>query len=262
MKILSQNIWNLNCNWPRRLDIFSTLLDEQKFHEDESIIVLHESESTREHDQINEVNSSLAHPFPYLIKVPIKEEKDRNYYIGILSNINISLEEVINLSISNEKTADKFPRIFGLSMCSPQCSNQKFYLGVTHFALDEHTQISNAEQTGKNIEKVTGEKDRIIICADLNSSPTDIPLGILKKYGLNDVWTSLNKKEFNSWPVSKDLVKNNNIAKYGTEPEWEIIPRRIDYILEKNFPAKSIKKFGRLVNDNWFSDHFGIFAEF
>lgn len=254
MKLINFNLWNRNYHWTKRLPLFLDLLKENKFDgTGDDILTFQEVVKDDQLDQLHDLNKKLQY------KNEIFFEAKPGQGMGMLTNLTIVRQKLYRFSHNPDDPKDTFPRL--LALVELDNGSNRFVVGVTHFAVKPESHIRNSRECLDAIKDFNTKKLPIIICGDFNSAPENETVKKFIDDGFVDPWLDTGNEEFASWPVSEELVVKNRLLREGHPPEFEIEPRRVDYIMTKGVHIIKTGKVGKQRDDIWHSDHWGIIAE-
>ena len=254
IKILNLNLWNTNYYWPQRKQLIIELIKKHRLHQNPyTLLTFQEVVKDQQTDQLSELNQALN--FPTAQFFPAKEIAGQ----GLLTNLPLNHYQIFPFTTNPEDPHDTFPRMIALS--EMQIQNQKFILGITHFAVKVISSTRNAQESLTFIQKFNSQNYPLVIAGDFNCTIDEPPCQLYQKVGFCETWAQLKLPEFPSWPVETDLVIRNKLLRDGQPPSYPIHPRRVDYIWYQKFKPLSAVKFGQKKKDLWHSDHWGILAE-
>jgi endonuclease/exonuclease/phosphatase family metal-dependent hydrolase len=244
MRIVTLNLWGQR-NWEQRRPLIQSLLDSQR---QGNYIFCFQEVVSRQH--LGDLASQGEH-YEFL---PARTNPTEG--IGFISNLKPTKVENFMLTRDPADSDDKYQR----NAAVVQLPNG-LIIANTHLAISAAAQLSAVKELLAELQaKWQAPKQAIV--GDFNCAPGEDAYTACLTAGFADSWLKLGEQEFASWPVDIELIKRQHLAEKGSLPQWEIAPRRMDYILQRGLTAQAVQKLGTVEQGVWHSDHWGVAINF
>lgn len=212
LRVCSLNIWGFFGDWDQRREIIA----REWPRIDADVVLLQEVRRRSGVDQLRELSSCLGYPHWVRSATNVLGEGD-DEGVAILSRLPLARLESLSLADSHPARA----------MVSATVSIDGLEIEVA----STHTVFHPEPVLNQQLAQVTAlEGQRVVIGGDLNTGPAHVA-AYASERGLEDV---LGDDETPTWPAcGPEEFSRAWQQATGREPDFPIIPRRLDYLLTR-----------------------------